>query len=263
MLENILVLGAGKMVEGILRGLKQKVDLSRVTIFSPSGVSAEKLAAKLGAKATRELDSIRPDLILIGCKPQQIKDLKLVIGDRFQDVPGISMLAALPEKLQRDILGLDKIIRVMPNLAVAFNEGVCLVSSSSAPESLPRVREIFELLGHVEIVTETELEELTLLTGSSPAFFYEFAKNLADSFSSLDPSKRELLIRKSLEGAAATLRSSDDELKVLIQNVTSKGGVTIAVLEELRKQNLAATVSSGIKSGHARARDLSSSILQN
>lgn len=260
--EKILVLGAGKMVEGILTGLGKKLDLSHIFIYSPSGTTAKNLANKLGAKHIQDPGAIKPDLVLVGCKPQQIQDLKKIIGDQFKNVPAISILAALDEQTQRDILGFSLLIRVMPNLAVAYNCGVSLISTNSAPSLLKRVEDLFIILGHVEIVSETELEDLTLLTGSTPAFFYEFARYLANSFDSLDGNKRESLIRKSLIGAAETLKSSPLPLEELIQNVTSKGGVTIAVLEELRRQKLDSIVKDGIRSGHSRGKDLRSSILQ-
>ncbi len=260
--EKILVLGAGKMIEGILTGLQKKMDLSEVLIFSPSGLSAQKLAKKLGAKWAQDIQQTDPDMILVGCKPQQIRELKRLIGDKFSEVPAMSILAAISEKTQREILGLSKLIRIMPNLAVAFNEGVSLVSSSSAPEFLPKIQEMFSHLGHVEMVSEKELEDLTLLTGSSAAFFYEFAHYLAESFGSLDPERREGLIRKVLMGASSTLKNSHEGLEELIGNVTSKGGVTIAVLEEFRRQGLDESVKAGVAKGHERARNLSSSILQ-
>lgn len=260
--EKILVLGAGKMTEGILRGLASKMDLSNVFIFSPSGKSAQRLADKVGGNWIQDLNSIRPDLMLIGCKPQQIRELKKIIGEKFNHVPTLSILAALSEKTQMDILGVTELVRIMPNLAVAFNQGVSLVSSVSSNKGLDKTCEIFKMLGHVEVVSEAELEDLTLLTGSSPAFFYEFASTLAASFGSLDEKKRELLIRKSLLGAAETIRHSHESLGELISNVTSKGGVTIAVLEELRRKNLNDMVSGAVSKGHQRARDLSASILQ-
>lgn len=250
------------MVEAILTGLNNFYDLSNVSIFSPTGVSAQKLAQKLGARQVTDLNSVKADLLLIGCKPQQIKNLKTLMGDRFSDIPAISILAALPEKTQADILGCSALVRVMPNLAVSLNQGVSLVSSDSAPMLLERVKELFSLLGKVETVSEAELEDLTLLTGSSPAFFYEFASYLAQSFQSLTPGKREDLIRQSLIGAALTIKDSEQSLEGLIQNVTSKGGVTIAVLEEFRRLKLSKLVNEGVKKGHERATELRSIILQ-
>ena len=100
------------------------------------------------------------------------------------------------------------------------------------------------------------------MTGSSPAFFYEFAALIAKSFTSLTPEKRELLIRKSFVGAALTLKASQKSLEELVQDVTSKGGVTIAVLEELRGQNLSLVVKDGVSRGQQRAKEIQSLILR-
>jgi pyrroline-5-carboxylate reductase len=254
---NILILGAGKMVEGILTGLMGKVEMKTWNIYSPTGTSAKILAEKVGAKAVTDLDSIKdPEWILVGCKPQQLSQLKTTIGNRFDSSLYVSLLAALSEADQLKTLGATSLIRVMPNLAVKYNHGVSLLSSNSALAQIGRIEEIFKFLGEVVKVNEDELEELTLLTGSGPAFFYEFTKNLAESFSSLTPEIREKLARKVLAGAAVSAGNDSSALGVLTDSVTSKAGVTIAVLEEWRKNGLKDFLGKGIQAGKKRSGEI-------
>ena len=254
---KVLILGAGKMVDGILSGLVGKVDMKEWSIFSPSGTSAQALATRVGAKAVVDLDQItHPDWILVGCKPQQLEQLKISLGNRFEDALFISMLAALSEADQMKILGCKSLIRVMPNLAVKYNQGISLLSSNSALAQLKRIEEIFHFLGEVVKVSEEELEELTLLTGSGPAFYYEFSKNLAASFTSLTPELREKLVRKVLAGAAVSASNDHSPLSELTSSVTSKAGVTIAVLEEWRKNNLNEFLNKGILAGKKRSGEI-------
>lgn len=253
---SVLVLGAGKMTEAILIGLKETTDLSQWFIYSPSGTSAEALAQKVGAKAVRSFESLSPDWILVGCKPQQLPDLKTLIGESFNSVPFVSMLAALSEEQQRDALKASQLVRVMPNLPVRYNKGVTLVASHSAPDFGKKIQQLFAHLGVALIVEETELEELTLLTGSGPAFFYEFALSLSQSFSSLTPERREFLARAVLQGAALSSVHSEAPLEKMINDVTSKGGVTIAVLEHWRKLSFADFIKKGIEAGKQRSAEL-------
>jgi pyrroline-5-carboxylate reductase len=255
---KVLVLGAGKMIEGILLGLRESVDLSMWTIYSPSGVSAEKLALKVGAKSCSTFSGLNPDFVLIGCKPQQLKDLKGTIGDVFQDKLFVSILAALSEEQQLKILGAKKLLRFMPNLAVARNAGVGLLSSRSAKDQLSVIENLFLALGKVKVVSEKELDELTLLTGSGPAFFYELAKELASAFSSLTQEEREELARQVMSGASRVAQDSEKGLDTLISEVTSKGGVTIAVLEKWREKNLKGLIAEGIEAGKQRSEELRS-----
>lgn len=256
---RVLVLGAGKMTEAILMGLREKENLSQWMIYSPSGVSAQKLAGKVGAKAIINLsDAKNPDWILVGCKPQQLKDLAQTLDEKLKGCLFVSMLAALSEELQLKILGVKELIRIMPNLPVQYGEGVTLLSSISAETRLPSFQVLFSKLGTSIAMKEEELEELTLLTGSGPAFFYEFASLFAQSFNSLDMKEREKLVRQVLKGAALSASQAEQSLSEMRESVTSKGGVTIAVLNEWWNLNFAEFLKKGVAAGKKRAAEIKS-----
>jgi pyrroline-5-carboxylate reductase len=259
---NVLVIGAGKMIEAILVGLKASVDMSHFYIYSPSGVSAEKLSRQIGARHASSLEGIHPDWVILGCKPQQIEEAKKLMGERFASATFISVLAALPEEVQRLKLNVSKLVRVMPNLPVRYQQGVSLISSDSAKEEADMVTELFSKVGLSLKVQEKELEELTLLTGSGPAFFYEFARDLSRSFSSLDQVTREKLARAVLTGAGINVKHSSQDLSGMIDAVTSKGGVTIAALENFRESKLSGLVAKGMEAGKKRAQELKELILR-
>lgn len=251
---RILVVGAGKMVESILAGLPADA-VSSWGIVSKSGVSAKRLAGQFGMQFCESVSDFKnPDWILLGCKPQQLKEIII------PDVPVMSLLAAIPEKTQKEVLKVSQLVRVMPNLPVKTRSGVILLSSSSNP-LLKMPEELFSKLGVVKSMREKELEELTLLTGSGPALFYEFAKTLAESFTSLSESEREDLVKAVLRGSAASLGESS--LQSMIDAVNSKGGVTIAVLEEWRKKGLSEVLEAGVARGIDRTEELKAHLLQN
>jgi pyrroline-5-carboxylate reductase len=259
-----LILGAGKMVEAILVGLKEETDLSNYILYSPSGESAKKLAQSIGCRYVLCLDEVREvDFVWLGCKPQQLKALASSISGKFKHATFVSLLAAVPEVEQLKILAVNKLVRVMPNLPVKFKRGVTLLSSSSAKEDLKKVKSLFSLLGLAHEVMESELDELTLLTGSGPALFYEFTKCLFHSFSSLAPAEREKLSRMVLQGAGEAVAIDDNDLDVMINAVTSKGGVTIAVLENWRKNGMDKLISDGVRSGLKRSEEIKDSLLHN
>lgn len=251
---RVLVVGAGKMIGAILAGLPSEV-ISDWGILSKTGDSAKDLAGKFGLKFVAQVsDYPKPDWILLGCKPQQLKEIKI------HDLPVMSLLAAIPEQTQKDILGVSHLVRVMPNLPVKHRKGVTLLSSSSK-QHLKMPEELFSKLGLTKTMTEKELEELTLLTGSGPALIYEFAKNLAESFKSLSDSEREVMVKAVLQGSAASLNEAS--LQSMIDAVTSRGGVTIAALEEWRKNKLSTVLKSGISAAEKRTEELKAHLLQN
>ena len=258
---KVLILGAGKMVEAILDGLKNESDLTQFYVYSPSGKSAELLAKKVGINFAATLDEVKdPTWVWLGCKPQQLKDLAQTIKGKFPKATYVSMLAALAEADQLTVLGASKLIRIMPNMPVRYKKGITLLSSNSAPQELKKVKTLFSLVGLAKEVKESELEELTLLTGSGPAFFYEFTKMLAGSFTSLSEKEREDLARMVLTGSGVSIESSADPLSTMIGNVTSKAGVTIAVLEKWRQSKFSELVQNGILAGKARSGEIGESI---
>lgn len=259
-----LVLGAGKMVGAILRGLKTSQDMRQFEIYSPSGESAKILSESVGAKHVSTLaEATSPECIWLGCKPQQLPELKKILGDMFPDAIYLSFLAALPEANQLKILDRKILIRAMPNLPVEFKSGITLLASTSAESDLAHFEKLFSHLGTSLVVSENELEELTLLTGSGPAFFYEFTQYLAQSFTSLDESKRESLARQVLLGAGLTSAYNKAPLTELVSAVTSKGGVTIAVLEEWRQRHLKDGVGLGVSAGKIRSSEIKDRLRQN
>lgn len=260
---RVLVLGAGKMVEAILTGFKASEDLSNWMIFSPTGISAKNLSAKIGARVVTDLQNTEmPDWILVGCKPQQLPELKTLLGDRFKDSLFVSILAAVTEEEQRRVLNAKYLIRVMPNLPVEFKEGISLISSTSAVNRLGSFEALFTKLGMALVVKEEELDELTLLTGSGPAFFYEFAKHLAVSFESMSEEQKEKLVRQVLLGAAKSGKNSKKSLSEMTDAVTSKGGVTIAVLESWRSQGFSEFIKKGISAGKKRTEEIKALLRQ-
>lgn len=260
---KVLVLGAGKMVEAILTGLKKTENLSEWMIYSPSGTSAQKLAGKVGARQVADLAQVKnPDWVLVGCKPQQLSELKETLAGRFKESLYVSILAAISEEDQMRVLEVKELIRLMPNLPVEYNEGISLIASNSSKSRLSSFQTLFSRLGVAHIVTEAELEELTLLTGSGPAFFYEFAQNFAESFESLDSETREKLVKQVLKGAALTANTGKKTLSESVDAVTSKAGVTIAVLTFWRDNKFSELIKKGILAGKARSLEIQKQLVK-
>jgi pyrroline-5-carboxylate reductase len=259
---NVLVIGAGKMTSAILEGFVGQMDFSQWMIYSPGGQSSKSLAQKIGAQVIGSLHEAKePDWILVGCKPQQLQSLASNLPESLRGALFVSMLAAIPEKKQLEVLGASKLIRIMPNLPVKHREGVTLMCGQSAAGELKEFQKLFALLGMSLIVGEPELEELTLLTGSGPALVYEFTRSLAEGFTALTPTQREILAVQMLYGAALNAHKEKGQLQTKIDAVTSKGGVTIAVLEGWRRHSFLDTVKAGLLAGQERARAIAKEII--
>lgn len=261
---KVLVIGAGKMVGAILHGLKGAQDLSQFYLYSPSGESAKSLASQVGANWIKHpLDVQDFDYVLLGHKPQQLPDVAATFGPHLSKSVILSLLAAVSEEQQRKLLEAPRLIRVMPNLPVKIRKGVTLLTSQSAVKELPIVQSLFSTLGEVFTLNENAFEELTLLTGSGPAFYYEFTQNLASSFSSLSDGEREKMARAVFLGAALSAQTERLPLQQMVADVTSKAGVTIAVLKKWRELDLGTILKKGVARGLARTQEIKDSLLRN
>ncbi len=85
---------------------------------------------------------------------------------------------------------------------------------------------------------------------------------MADSFSSLNADSREKLAKMVLAGAGASASADSHDLNTMLGNVTSKAGVTIAVIEEWRRLNMNELVVNGIKQGKERSLTIAKTIDQ-
>ena len=103
---RVLVLGAGKMVRALLKGLVGFEDFSDWTIYSPGGVSAKNLALEIGASFISDLSQLSSvDVVLLGAKPQQLSELQITLNGRFKNALYLSLLAASSLEKQKKILG--------------------------------------------------------------------------------------------------------------------------------------------------------------
>ncbi|MBQ1453694.1 MAG: pyrroline-5-carboxylate reductase, partial [Ruminococcus sp.] len=120
------------------------------------------------------------------------------------------------------------------------------------------VHRMFAGSGVCEYLTEDHMNQIIAVNGSSPAYFYLFAKAMADYAQSqgIDYQVAMNLICATMEGSAAMLRESGDSADVLIQKVSSKGGTTIAALEKLREQGFTEAVAEAMQACTDRAEEL-------
>ncbi len=266
---KMLVLGCGNMSSAIIEGLAKDFDYTNTYFFTPSQTRAQTLAAKVGGKFVGRIKELPadPEVVFIACKPQQFSELAKELVGKFTSNPTyISILAATPISLHESLLHTKKVLRVMPNMPVRFNKGISLLhSSADIPETEKLFwEEKFSIIGEAKWVqNEDEFNQLMLLTGSGPAFIYQWLKWMAEMNQGISKSEQEKLAISVMEGALAAIKSDDSKsLDTLISEVTSKGGVTAAVLEGWKNENVSTSLQRGWKKGLLRTAEIEKIILQ-
>lgn len=262
-----VVLGCGNMSRAIIEGMSGAVDFSETYFYTPSQSKAKSLAAQVKGRFAAELTDLPtdPDVVILGCKPQQFAELSKLIKGKFHSDPlYLSILAATPLSLHESLLGSKKILRVMPNMSVRFKKGISILLDSDIPEVLKiEWEKNFALIGKVKRVkTEEQFNHLMLLCGSGPAFMYQWLKWLSVMSEDLTMNEREELAIAVMEGALETMRNdSSKSLETLISEVTSKGGVTAAVLSGWSDESIQGKLQAGWDKGIKRTEEIEKIIL--
>lgn len=182
------------------------------------------------------------------CDAENIRVLSIAAGVRIE-----SMLVALENKA--------RIIRVMPNTPALVSLGASAIASGPGVSSsdIAWAQQIMSAVGSVEVVAEPDLDAVTALSGSGPAYLFLFAECLTQAAidAGLSPQLADRLTRQTLLGAASLLSQSDEGPAQLRENVTSPNGTTAAALEQFNNLGLEKIVQSALFAAKNRSIELS------
>jgi pyrroline-5-carboxylate reductase len=260
---KIAVIGCGNMARAMVTQVHTKdKDISFFT-YTPSGTRARALAKEVSGQAVETLEEIpNCDLYLIACKPQQLTDLALNLKGKLIDKNIVSVLAAINLKTLSEKLQSKNIIRVMPNTPSEIGLGVslCISHTKASTEGFELAKRFLSPCGEViELGKEKELDELTIFSGCGPAYLYRFALAYEKEMVTLgyDKSLARRLIEQTFLGSAQLMKNSELEISTLIDNVTSKGGVTIEAVKVLELNGLDKIVSDSVVAAKLRTEQMS------
>lgn len=270
-LPPIAILGAGSMGGAIARGLSRSgLAAGGVTTTNRSLAKAAELDGLAGVTSVAlEADpagntdaAAAAGVVLVGVKPVMVPDLLREIAPALR--PGtivVSLAAGVTIATFEEILGDGvAVLRSMPNTPALVGRGVTGLAAGSHADAaaVATVRRLFETVGTVVEVPESEIDALSTISGSGPAYFFllveEFTKAaVAKGFA--QPEAR-LMAEQTFIGAAALLEASGDDPAELRRRVTSPKGTTeraIAVLQDARLDDVFAEATDAAL---ARAKEL-------
>ncbi|KQR23134.1 pyrroline-5-carboxylate reductase [Microbacterium sp. Leaf151] len=251
-LPPIAIIGAGSMGGAILRGLVAAgLTGGGVTATNRSIAKAAELAdlegvtsVALEAQPAGNAHAVASaDIVIIGVKPAMVPDLLIDIAPHLR--PGavvVSLAAGVTLETFAHHLGDDvATLRSMPNTPSLVGKGVTGLAAGPAAsdDDVAVVRALFETVGSVVEVPEAQIDALSTISGSGPAYVFllveEFTKAAVRMGFDLDQAR--LLAEQTFIGATALLAASDVDPAELRRRVTSPKGTTeraIAVLQEAR-----------------------------
>jgi pyrroline-5-carboxylate reductase len=263
---RIVFVGAGRMAAAIVKGLlMNKYYLPKeIACTCGNDSSGLKLAENTGIQYSEDITSAvrEAETIVLACKPQQFKEIKDDIVTAAKGKLLISILAGTPiAKLHAKFNTVRNIIRTMPNTPGQIGFGSTAYASHAPLELADQriVKKILRSLGNFYAVSESDLDAVTALSGSGPAYVFEFAAALRNAGTNCGLS-RELsasLTVDTLLGAAKLLADGKDSPETLRDAVTSPGGTTAAALKVFEKKHFRELIDQALEAAKKRSIELS------
>ena len=266
---KITFIGGGNMARAIYKGLLESgFPAENIGVVDPSEI-AQSAARASGliriAEAATDAD-LSADLIVLAVKPQ-ITDIALSpLAHRVSSTATVlSIIAGINSASLANLLGLpndDAVVRSMPNTPALVGEGMTGLFSNSDQRAHGRIlaERVMSAVGQcVWVSNESDLDLVTAISGSGPAYFFLFMESLADAAVELGMSPQtahQLSVQTAL-GAAKLAQASDDGLAKLRENVTSPGGTTEQAIESFEASELRAIVMSATRAAKKRSIELS------
>ncbi|AIL32541.1 pyrroline-5-carboxylate reductase [Basilea psittacipulmonis] len=268
---KIAFIGAGNMATAIVKGLLkenlyQKED---ILLFDQQEETCQKWIKEEGIQAyTQANEALRNcDLVVLAVKPQVMQEVVMSYLPYLKDDSLILSIAAgisldkLNTWLSNDKNVSRKIVRVMPNTPCLVGQGASAYFAMNLSEAdNVWVQRILGSLGVVVACQkESELDAVTALSGSGPAYVFLFIESLIKGAVSLGLTEQDsrTLALQTLKGAVALMSESGESAEVLRQKVTSKGGTTAAALGVFEQSGFKQIVSEAMSAADKRSKELS------
>jgi pyrroline-5-carboxylate reductase len=202
------------------------------------------------------------DLLIFAVKPQDSPRLFNEMEGLTQ--PGqvfLSIMAGVKLATIGKAMGVDKIIRAMPNLPAQIGAGVTAFTSTDQVTriELVMVQNLLNTNGKTLYVEREEMiDAATAISGSGPAYVYYFMNAMIQAAQQMgfSASESELLVSQTFTGAVDLYNKSDLSCENWIDRVASKGGTTEAALRVFRAAALHEDIVAGANAAFARAKEL-------
>ena len=252
------------MAEAIAAGIieRQVVSAGEICMTDISELRLHKLAEKYGVSVSTDnaAAATAADTVVLAVKPQVFPEVWPDVQAALQ--PGalvISIMAGIPSA-RIEAGRATRVVRVMPNTPALVGEGASGIAAGTHADGgdLQTAGALLEAVGTAVIVKEKEIDAVTALSGSGPAYVFYLLESMleaADQMGLKGEVSRELALATVI-GAARLMQETGDAPDALRARVTSKGGTTAAAVETLDRRQVKESVVAALLAAQARSREL-------
>lgn len=264
----IACIGGGNMARALIGGwLARGLDPARICVADPSAECRAQLARSFPGVRTVDdngLAAASADVWVLAVKPQLLGPVARALAPVALERRPLAISVAAGIRLQelRRWLGPGaRVVRTMPNRPALIGAGITALHADAGLPVAARelAGRLMEAVGRVVWVgTEPELDAVTAVSGSGPAYFFLLIELLeaAAIRQGLAPEVARVLALETAAGAARLARESSDDPATLRASVTSKGGTTAAALAVMEAADLRGIVARAVEAATVRSREL-------
>ena len=235
-------IGCGKMASAIIKGCLG-IDNILIKGSEVNPDFAQDAQKRLGISVLTDNKAvvIDSDVIFIATKPNQVVGvLEEIKTELTPDKLIVSIAAGVSTSKIEDIIGKNRIVRIMPNTPALVKEGMFGVCKGryATSEDVEFVISLLSKIGRCIEVTEDQMDIVTAISGSGPAFFYQVIEDMARAGEKLglDYDKSLLLATQTALGSAKMVfNRGETPVQTLIDNVATKGGCTFVGIEAMKE----------------------------
>jgi pyrroline-5-carboxylate reductase len=253
------------MASAIIGGLIQKgLPASLIDVVEPYAPQREKLNSQFPGVTVLEAPGAalaRATLVVWAVKPQTFKDAALACAAHTAGALHLSVAAGIRSDSMATWLGTERIVRAMPNTPALVGQGMTglYARPGASAADHAQVEAVVATTGaHVWLQRESDLDTVTALSGSGPAYVFYFLEAMREAGiqMELDAATAQKLAIGTFVGASALAAASEDPPEVLRERVTSKGGTTYAALTSMESAGIKAAFVKAMHAAQVRAKEL-------
>ncbi len=265
---RIRFVGSGNMAASLMGGLINKgITASQITASDP-GKNQRAYIEEQFQILTYDDNNAHfgmPDIAIIAVKPQIMKQVLADVKDSIQRTQPlvISVAAGITTAqiggwLQAEL----PVVRTMPNTPALIGQGAIgmYANQQVSAEQLRLTEQVMDAVGtSIWVSKEAQIDAVTALSGSGPAYFFMFMEYLQQAAQKLglDAADAALLAKKTATGAALLAERSPESLNTLKQRVTSPNGTTAAALDSFAANHIEQVIEDALLAAKNRSEELS------
>ncbi len=260
--QKIAVIGAGNMGGALIRGLVETVDPVQVTAVDIDSGLLARLRNEVGVEISEDATgSVRASsIVVIAIKPQHLGDVAALKEAITVDHLVVSIAAGVSTQALESVFGDVPVVRSMPNILAQIGASVTgLCAGQFADEGhLETASGILGAVGETVVIGEKQMDAVTGLSGSGPAYVFALIDALADGGvkCGLTRATATKLATQTVMGAAKMVAETGEHPMSLKDKVTSPGGTTIAGLKALEDGGFRVALMNAVEAATQRSEEL-------